>query len=582
MFKKSLPWLLAVLVIVLLAGCSGSTASSGAAGQFRGQQPAGASSSTGVAGGNAGGGSNFAGRANGQRQGNFSGFAGRRATATAEAAAASGQVAAPQTAANASPSDQNATPVPAANTQSNTAMPAAAGAQPAAGATETATGSSAASTTSPLGTPTDVLKSGTVLTTTAAYAGPDASSSQLGPIDAGATLIVTRALGDWYEFIYNESGVAHAWLPKADVSLASTDAAAPTPAAAAIAAAPAKTTTAPAGKQATTATSTSKLAASAAAPTGARLAGKLVFQNHTGGTIYLMNADGTGLRTLTTGIEPVLSPDGTQVAFTRWQDDQKGLWLINSDGSNEHKVIGAERPRSPTWSTDGKVITFERTVESKTCRKTPWGCLTNEELQARFGGKCTTDRGRTMCIDDFPVVSYNYTNLTSIDLASGALHDLPASDTAAAPSQSPTQNLVVHLDENGLAAAFTKSGDQPQRLVDLPGLLGPATYSPDGQYLYASRKSGDHWDIWRWKADGSQAVALTSPPLLRDHPVNSVSPAPSPDGKSIVFLTDRQGKWELWVMNADGSNQRPLASAALTGVTFQYDANNERMVDWGK
>ena len=35
-------------------------------------------------------------------------------------------------------------------------------------------------------------------------------------------------------------------------------------------------------------------------------------------------------------------------------------------------------------------------------------------------------------------------------------------------------------------------------------------------------------------------------------------------------------------MDADGGNQRPLASEALAGITFRYDANNERMVDWGR
>jgi uncharacterized protein YraI len=51
-------------------------------------------------------------------------------------------------------------------------------------------------------------------------------------------------------------------------------------------------------------------------PTSAR--GKLVFMTSSGGDIYLVNADGSGLRRLTNGIDPVLSPDGTQVAFTRW------------------------------------------------------------------------------------------------------------------------------------------------------------------------------------------------------------------------------------------------------------------------
>lgn len=419
-----------------------------------------------------------------------------------------------------------------------------------------------------------------MLTTTTVYVQPDAGSKQLGQVETGATLIVTRSLGDWYEFVYNEGGVAHAWLPKAAITFANPAEVTPTPAPVATIAqaSQAAAVKAPATKQTA---STTKQVTSAQAQTDGKLSGKLVFQTSNGGTIYFMNADGSGLRTLTTGFEPALSPDGQQVAFTRWED-QKGLWLINVDGSNEHLVIGADRARSPSWTPDGQSIIFERTVESNKCYRTPWGCLTDAELRDRFGGqKCITDRGRQVCIDDLRVVSTNYTNLTSYDLATGAMHDLPASNMASAPNRSPSQDVVVHLDENGLAAAAGTSGEQPQRLLQLPGLLGAATYSADGQYIYGSRKDGDHWDIWRWNADGSQPVALTAPPLLRDHPINSVSPAPSPDGKSIVFLTDRQGKWEMWVMDADGGNQRLLASTALAGVTFRYDANNERMVDWG-
>ena len=42
----------------------------------------------------------------------------------------------------------------------------------------------------------------------------------------------------------------------------------------------------------------------------APLQGKIVFQTSSGGEIYLINADGTDLRYLTTGLDPALSPDG--------------------------------------------------------------------------------------------------------------------------------------------------------------------------------------------------------------------------------------------------------------------------------
>jgi hypothetical protein len=41
--------------------------------------------------------------------------------------------------------------------------------------------------------------------------------------------------------------------------------------------------------------------------------GALVFQTQSGGGIYVISADGVGLRYLTHGIDPQLSPDGSQL-----------------------------------------------------------------------------------------------------------------------------------------------------------------------------------------------------------------------------------------------------------------------------
>jgi sugar lactone lactonase YvrE len=86
--------------------------------------------------------------------------------------------------------------------------------------------------------------------------------------------------------------------------------------------------------------------------------GVIVFQTTSGGEIYAINADGSNLRYLTTGLDPALSPDGQWVAFTRWDNPQNGalgsLWVINIDGTGERVILGDIRqPKSPIWSPDG-------------------------------------------------------------------------------------------------------------------------------------------------------------------------------------------------------------------------------------
>ncbi len=54
--------------------------------------------------------------------------------------------------------------------------------------------------------------------------------------------------------------------------------------------------------------------------------GTIVFQTVSGGPIYAIDASGSNLRYLTTGIDPALSPQGDRVAFTRWNTANTVGW----------------------------------------------------------------------------------------------------------------------------------------------------------------------------------------------------------------------------------------------------------------
>jgi hypothetical protein len=442
----------------------------------------------------------------------------------------------------------------------------------------TATAVSQPTSAEPTPTVEIFVRSGRLTGATDVRLDPDQSAAVLGQLPQDAAVIVTGIQGDWYEMIYGGGPGGHGWVPQ-DVVSFELATATPVPSPTATAVAPTPETAAAASSQPTA----QRPAVAAPKPSASQLAGTLVFQTQNGGTIYIMKADGTGLRKLTTGFEPALSPDGAQVAFTRW-DEPRGLWLINTDGSNERFVYGANRTRSPTWTNDGQAVVVERSIRGRDCLLVPYaGCIPAEQLQMMLGGDCG-ELGPlgNVCLGDFSQVTLYDTALTSVDLATGETRDLPASETAMAPSQSPSESTVLYVDKDGLAATRNQGNEPPVRLVQAPNLLAAAQYSPDGRLIFGSRKSHDHWDIWRWLADGSQATALTAPPALRDRPINSVAPAVSPDGRSVAFLTDRTGQWELWVMNADGSNQRPLAPDAVAGIDFSYAAVNERMIDWGQ
>ena len=75
--------------------------------------------------------------------------------------------------------------------------------------------------------------------------------------------------------------------------------------------------------------------------------------------IWLMDADGSGKHRFTTLGEttfgPTWSPDGTQVAFT----NDYGIWVINADGTGQHRISPEDSFEfDPAWSPDGTTLAF--------------------------------------------------------------------------------------------------------------------------------------------------------------------------------------------------------------------------------
>jgi len=322
-------------------------------------------------------------------------------------------------------------------------------------------------------------------------------------------------------------------------------------------------------------------------PPTPELTGKLVFQVCNGCDIYVINADGTGLRRLTDGMEPAWSPDGKKVAFARWRDP-RGLYVIDEDGSNETLIFGWVAAKGPAWSPDGSRIAFTR-----------W-----------YGGQ-DSDIERSFWGFHWVQPADHWWKLGMVRLEDRYFHDLRCYPHSLSPTWSPDGSVIaydsdfgIHLtneegtigdvtDDRSLFAISTDGRD----ISPVWSPLRQAQDTADGSRIAFGFSQHDHWEIYVMNADGSNRVRLTQEELFAKPPPNNVSPAWSPDGRHIAFFTDRNGKWELYVMNADGSDQRPMFSmgegpvlsvvkglrpSPLDGLPIEYGFVAERMVSWAK
>lgn len=234
--------------------------------------------------------------------------------------------------------------------------------------------------------------------------------------------------------------------------------------------------------------------------------------------LYVINADGSGLRRLTRhrvdSVRPVWSPDGREIAADEYYDGTYAIWVVNANGGGERRVTPGWRFTGPAWSRDGRRITFTH-------------------------------------IDSGAVYVVNRDGSGRRVLAR----------TRTAGTRSPDGRLIAFVSDDHL---WVMNADGSGRRMVAPS-AGVIVWSPDSRTIAVSGDDG----IFVVNADGNGLLQL-----IDNSGGNDGDPVWSPDGRAIAFTSDRDGNPEIYVVNADGSGERNVSESPLEDLEPAWSPAN--------
>ena len=285
--------------------------------------------------------------------------------------------------------------------------------------------------------------------------------------------------------------------------------------------------------------------------------GEITFTvNRTGwNEIWLMGADGSDRRRLTEveaaqndaagSSSPAWSPDGTQIVFAAQigtlTEDQRlsEIYVMDADGTDRRQLTtNTDVDASPSWSPDGKRIVFTRIVDHGT-DEVRSGIFV---MDAAGGGEVQVAQTARPTFDLSPAWSPD-----------GSMIAFTRASPSAGSENPSAAVYLVHLDGR-TPTKLTSDGAEPDWSPDGKRIAFTSFRDHFGRTCF--HECGTSGEIYVVGADGSQERRLT------ESRTSDGSPAWSSDGRLIAFASDRSNpnehEIETYVMDANGDDVRRI------------------------
>jgi TolB protein len=273
--------------------------------------------------------------------------------------------------------------------------------------------------------------------------------------------------------------------------------------------------------------------------------------------IYLERADGSKVRQLVhsgaSDVDPVLSPDGTRLVFTRHVEARPDrIFVVNVDGSGLRQLVPSSCPEvcsdaveGSGWSPDGRTLAFTRAI---------------------FPGRSTDPSN---------------VELWLMNTDDGAARRLTHESVERVGRQPGAQDGFASWSPDGKRLAFarwvraspgsleqfevdtiTPDGTELRQVTPNDVQAAQPAWSPDGTRIAFQSPPDDEGvtkNLYTIRPDGTHMISVTNNLLDGS---DSSHPTWSPDSRQILFSHVRPGSatgTDLYVVNRDGTHPRPVA-----------------------